>query len=163
MKQSKRGKTEVRGRREREGLAKPHPVGENVLASGDGYWEWFRRRDPPNYTITGKYLFFSEDRDDLVKIAIDELDTNGFHHAKINMKGKNIGPEYVLCLYFRDDSRKYELADRYRGRAGIRYRYWKSDMDTLRGKYSEEFLSKLSPKERSDFTKAEKSSGRRGA
>src|SRR6266705_982232 len=139
MKQSRESKADLRRLRAGEGLARPHPLSENILASCDGYWEWLRRRDPPTYTITGKYLFFSEDRVELVKIAIDELENNGFHHAKINMKGKNIGPEYVLCLYYKDDSRKYELADRYRVRAGIKYRYWKNDMDTLRGKYSEEF------------------------
>ncbi len=135
MKQSRESKADLRRLRAGEGLARPHPLSENILASCDGYWEWLRRRDPPTYTITGKYLFFSEDRVELVKIAIDELENNGFHHAKINMKGKNIG----------------------------QYRYWKNDLDTLRGKYSAEFLSKLSSKQRSQFTEAETSSERRGA
>jgi len=58
----------------------------------------------------------------------------------------------VLCLYYTDGSRKQELAQKYKGNLKIRYRYWKSDVDTLKGKYSEEFLSKLSPEEKKKWT-----------
>jgi len=81
----------------------------NVQIYTDGYWEWFRRNDLLDYEITGKHLFFSEDRDLLSVIAIDEIQNNGFHLAKIPMKGKNRSPEYVLCLYFKDDSRSLNL------------------------------------------------------
>jgi len=60
--------------------------------------------------------------------------------------------EYVLCLYFKDDSRKRELAERQKSEyPDVRYRYWKGDEATLRGKYSEEFLGKLSQAEREYF------------
>lgn len=49
-------------------------VSENVLSFSDGYWEWFIHKDKPDYEITGKYLFFCEDREALRKIAIEELD-----------------------------------------------------------------------------------------
>jgi hypothetical protein len=127
-------------------------ISKHVVSYTDGYWEWFERTGRP-YKITGKYLFFSSDRDLLKKIAIDEIENNGFHVAKINMTGKKIGEEYVLCLYFKDDSRKNEIAEKYKNMKGIKYRYWKSDIDTLSGKYSEEFLKKLKPKERKMFTK----------
>ena len=89
----------------------------NVINSCDGYWEWFERSDTPviPYEITGKYLFFSLNRDILIEIAINELENGGFHHAKTLMAG--ITPpsgEYVLCLYYKDDSRKHELAKKYR-------------------------------------------------
>ena len=126
----------------------------NVISSCDGYWEWFERSDAPvvPYEITGKYLFFSVNRDLLIEIAINELENNGFHHAKTPMSG--IPPasgEYVLCLYYKNDSRKYELAEKYRGKSELKYRYWKSDNDTLAGKYSKQFLDKLSSNDQRIF------------
>jgi hypothetical protein len=128
----------------------------NVISSCDGYWEWFERSDAPviPYEITGKYLFFSGNRDLLIEIAINELENNGFHFAKTPMSG--ITPasgEYVLCLYYKDDSRKHELAKKYRGRNDLKYRYWKSDSDTLAGKYSKQFLDKLSSNDQRIFQK----------
>jgi len=128
----------------------------NVISSCDGYWEWFERSDAPviPYEITGKYLFFSGNRDLLIEIAINELENNGFHFAKTPMFG--ITPasgEYVLCLYYKDDSRKHELAKKYRGRNDLKYRYWKSDSDTLAGKYSKQFLDKLSSNDQRIFQK----------
>ena len=126
----------------------------NVISSCDGYWEWFERSDAPviPYEITGKYLFFSGNRDLLIEIAINELENNGFHFAKTPMSG--ITPasgEYVLCLYYKDDSRKHELAKKYRGRNDLKYRYWKSDSDTLAVKYSKQFLDKLSSNDQRIF------------
>ena len=120
----------------------------NVISSYDGYWEWFDRSDIPiaPYEITGKYLFFSLKRDLLIEIAIDELENGGFHNAKTHMTG--ITPpsgEYVLCLYYKDYSRRHELAAKYRDRTGLKYRYWKSDSETLAGKYSKQLLDELSP------------------
>jgi hypothetical protein len=60
--------------------------------------------------------------------------------------------EHVLCLYYKDDSRKHELAERNKQEYGVKYRYWKSDEATLKGQYSQEFLSKLSKSEREQFT-----------
>jgi hypothetical protein len=134
--------------------SEPVKVSTNVVSFNDGYWQWFFRIQRPDYQITGKYLFFSTDREKLVKIAIEELENNGFHEAKINMEGKKFGREYVLCLYYKDNSRKHELAKKYSNASGIKYRYWKSDIDTLSGKYSEEFLSRLSPEQRKRFTQS---------
>ncbi len=119
----------------------------NVISSCDGYWEWFERSDMPviPYEITGKYLFFSLNRELLIEIAINELANNGFHQAKTPMSGITpVSGEYVLCLYYKNDSRKHELAEKYRGWSESKYRYWKSDSDTIAGKYSKQFLDKLS-------------------
>ena len=126
----------------------------NVISSCDGYWEWFDRSDIPTapYEITGKYLFFSLNRDLLIEIAINELENGGFHHAKTHMAG--VTPpsgEYVLCLYYKDDSRKHELAEKYRDRSELKYRYWKSEIETLAGKYSKQFLDELSSNDRKIF------------
>jgi hypothetical protein len=126
----------------------------HVVSNNDGYWEWFERSDVPAvpYEITGKYLFFSNNRDVLVEIATYEIENGGFHQAKTTMAGIDpISGEYVLCLYYKDASRKYELAEKYRGRSELKYRYWKSDIATLAGKYSKQFLYQLSPEDKKRF------------
>jgi hypothetical protein len=133
---------------------KTEVLSTNVISSCDGYWEWFDRSDIPTapYEITGKYLFFSLNRDLLIEIAINELENGGFHHAKTHMT--DITPpsgEYVLCLYYKDDSRKHELAEKYRDRSELKYRYWKSESETLAGKYSKIFLDELSPNDQKIF------------
>jgi len=117
----------------------------------DCYWLWFLSKEKPPYSITGKYLFFSENVDVLKEIALKEIESNGFHHAKVNLRLLGNNTEHVLCLYYKDDSRKYELAQKYQGR--VKYRYWKSDKDTLKGKYSKEFLDKLNSRQRKEFQK----------
>lgn len=114
----------------------------------DGYWIWLFSEDKPKYEITGKYLFFSSDKDKLIEIATNEIEKHGFHRAKVNMSLLKGQTEHVLCLYYKDDSRKYELAERNKREYGVKYRYWKSDIATLRGQYSKEFLEKLSKSDR---------------
>jgi len=118
----------------------------------DGYWIWLGSPVKPTYTITGKYLFFSENKERLIEIAKKEIENHGFHKAKVNDKLIGSGTEYVLCLYYKDDSRKQEMADRQRQEyPDVKYRYWKSDEDTIKGKYSQEFLQKLSKKDKNHF------------
>lgn len=119
----------------------------------NGYWLWLINEEKPNHKITDKYLFFSPDKDKLVEIATNEIEKHGFHEAKVNMKLLKGQTEHVLCLYYKDDSRKYELAERNKREYGAKYRYWKSDEATLRGQYSTEFLEKLSKSDRRYFTK----------
>src|SRR3989338_581299 len=122
-------------------------VSKNVTKIDKEYWHYFIRLSKEMPHITGKYLFFSESKEELQKIAIEELENNGFFHAKINTDRHKKGDAYVLCLYYSDDFRKSELADKYKGNQKIKYRYWKSNEDTLKGNYSEQFLSTLSKKE----------------
>ena len=119
----------------------------------DGYWIWLISDEKPNYEITGKYLFFSSDKDKLIEIATNEIEKHGFHRAKVNKNLLESQTEHVLCLYSKDDSRKYELAERNKREYGVKYRYWKSDEATLGGQYSKEFLEKLSKSDRRYFTK----------
>src|SRR5712692_2142570 len=114
-----------------------YPAGKvNALSTKD--WMWFASDDYVQEhkqdndeefgeKIVGKYLFFHEDPKVLISVATEEIMHNGFHLAKISKKllGKNT--DYVLCLYYSDDSRKGELAQKYQGKNGIKYRYWKSD------------------------------------
>lgn len=100
-------------------------------------WEYFTAPEYDLAKITGKYLFFSEDRALLISIACFEIREHGFKAAKVSRHPKN---DYVLCLYWTGNDRKQELAKRYRHREKeVRYRYWKSDADTRAGIYSTEF------------------------
>jgi hypothetical protein len=128
-------------------------VSENVTSHSSNQWEWFSRSGPPPYEISGKYLFFAAERGQLVELVIEELEHGGFHEAKIPIEGRNFGTDYVLCLYYKDDSRKHELANKYRNRQGINYRYWKSDEATLKGQYSAGFLRDLPPELQTYFTR----------
>jgi hypothetical protein len=119
----------------------------------DGHWIWLFSEEEPDYEITGKYLFFSEAKDRLIEIARNETENHGFHVAKVNENLLEGQTDHVLCLYYRDDSRKQELADRNRQEYGVKYRYWKSDEATLKGQYSKEFLERLSESKRRHFTK----------
>ncbi len=96
-----------------------------------------------DFGITGKYLFFHSNPEVLEKIASDEIGSNGFDVAKISTKLLGTQTEHVLCLYYKNDSRKQELAEKYQEKNGIKYRYWKSDEDTLKGKYSKQYLDNL--------------------
>lgn len=118
----------------------------------DGYWIWLLNEEKPEYQITGKYLFFSEYKNRLIGIATNEIEKHGFHKAKVNEQLLKGQIEHVLCLYYKDDSRKSELAERNKNEYGVKYRYWKSDEATLKGKYSKEFLSKLDGQEIKYFT-----------
>lgn len=131
-------------------------ISQKVRRIFDGYWTWLLSREKPTYGITGKYLFFSDDKNKLIEIAINEIENHGFHHAKVNDKLLEGQTEYVLCLYYEDDSRKQELAERNKQEYEVKYRYWKSDFDTLTGKYSKEFLDKLPEDERKHFTTKKK-------
>ncbi len=118
-----------------------------------GYWIYIVSEEKPSYVITGKYLFFSEIQDRLIEIAKNEIRNFGFHRAKVNSRLLGSNTDYVLCLYYQDDGRKYELADRHSEQySDTKYRYWKSDKDTLKGKYSEEFISKLDRSGKQHFT-----------
>ena len=112
------------------------------------YLKWFYEqqkegsKSSDDFEITGKYLFFHKNPEILTKVAKEEIVDNDFDVAKINNELLGTSTEYVLCLYYKDDSRKNELAKKYQEKNGIHYRYWKSDEDTRRGKYSKEFLER---------------------
>jgi hypothetical protein len=119
----------------------------------DEYWIWLISDKKPNYEITGKYLFFCSDKERLVEIATNEIEKHEFHQAKVNLKLLGKSTDHVLCLYYKDDSRKRELANRQKEiYPDVKYRYWKSDEDTLKGKYSKEFLKTLNKEEKKHFT-----------
>ena len=128
-------------------------VSKNVIRIDNEYWHHYHKMTEKKQKITGKYLFFSENKDELENIAINELESGIYLRAKINTDQHKKGTNYVLCLYYIDDSRKFELAKKYEKNPNIKYRYWKTDEDTLKGKYSKQFLKQLSSKEKIEWTK----------
>ena len=126
----------------------------DITIDSSGYWIYITSELEPNYSISGKYLFFYKEKEKLIEIAKNEIQNHSFHIAKVNSRLLGDTEEYVLCLYYKNDSRKYELAERSKLEyPEVKYRYWKSDIDTIRGKYSNEFLSKLSEADKKRFTK----------
>lgn len=119
----------------------------------DGYWIWLETEEQPNYEITGKYLFFSADKNKLIELAKNEIVSHSFHQAKVNESTIDRNTEHVLCLYYKDDSRSDELATRNEQEYKVKFRYWKSDEDTQNGKYSKDFLENLSEENKEYFTK----------
>ena len=134
----------------------------DVRLAFDGYWVWVESKQKRSRPVSGKYLFFCADTDHLQEIALTEIRDHGFQLAKYNLSPLGSNTERVLCLYYENDSRKSELAERAK-EYGVKYRYWKSDVDTDRGRYSPEFLAKLSPQDRARFTRDEVQSKTRDA
>ena len=113
----------------------------NYRSERDDYWIRFNNpKESSSHTGNqkGKYLFFCENQKTLLELCEYEIKNHGFIFAKVSTTAR--GKDYVCCLYWMDDSRKYELAKRYKERKDIKYRYWKSNADTLAGKYSKEYL-----------------------
>jgi hypothetical protein len=126
-------------------------ISQKAIRIFDGYWIWLRIEDKLTKSISGKYLFFSENKEKLLEIATNEIENHEFQMAKVNDKLLKGQTDFVLCLYYGDDSRKQELFERNKQEYGVKYRYWKSDVDTLSGKYSKEFLDKLPDSEQKYF------------
>jgi hypothetical protein len=98
--------------------------------------------DKPNHGNIGKYMFFSDDKKLLIKIAKEILLRYNLFHAKVPLSDKpnpSPGFGFVLCIYDSSPKFKYELKQ-FADEKTIRYRYWKSDSATLDGQYSKEFL-----------------------
>lgn len=92
-------------------------------------WTWIgdtTRGDEFNGDDNGKYLFFDSDRQKLIELAQAEISTGEYVLAKVAREARD--NEYVLCLYWYDDSRKHQLADKYRD--VVKYRYWKDNATT---------------------------------
>lgn len=111
-------------------------LSENIVKTGGLYWINYKRKEQKNTKMTGKYQFYSKDKDLLEKIVLDELENNGFQQAKINREEYRKGKDFVLCLYYQDDSRDSELAEKYKNHPNIDYRRWKSNEQTYKEYFS---------------------------
>lgn len=119
---------------------------DKITSYSDGFWEWFHSLKTNGPICSGKYLFFSKDRDSLIKLLIEIFKKSKLAEAKIPLNGNQVGGEYVLCVYSESDKdmdKFKRLTNKY---SNIKFRGWKSDEDTLKGKYSKIF-EELSLKE----------------
>lgn len=48
-----------------------------------GDWSWLASPKEPDYEITGKYLFFDPDKENLIGVAEKEIGEHGFHKVKV--------------------------------------------------------------------------------
>jgi hypothetical protein len=101
--------------------------------------------------ITGKYLLFSADLELLITIAKKEINDYGFNIAKVPIIDNKFGIDYVLCLYWNDNSRLNELQKRYLNIEKLSVVNWKTQDDSLQNKYSDRFLNSLTDKEKEIF------------
>lgn len=102
----------------------------SVVVRDDSYWTWLGSSDG---TETGKYLFFAEDRAALLLWGASLIHDHGFKIAKVSRAPR--AKSYVLCVYWKDKSRQWELSDlasteQIEAEHGICYRHWKSDEET---------------------------------
>lgn len=97
--------------------------------------------------ISGKYLIFSPDLENLTEIAENELINHGFYFASTSKPDTNFGDNYVLNLYDVDGTRLYELKQRIqedyninkaRGRKSYIVKF-KLNSDTEAGIFSNQF------------------------
>ncbi len=117
---------------------------QTIVICVDDYWIRFGNpRQSSSFIgdLIGKYLFFCKNQETLIKLCEYEIIKHNFEIAKVSTNANN--GEYVCCLYWADDKRKYELANRYKYREDIKYRYWKSNADTRAGKYSKQYLQSV--------------------
>ena len=127
-------------------------------------WNWMGHPSrQERLSIKGKYLFFSPSSRVLLRIALKEMQRHNILLAKIS--AVPVRGEHVLCLYYRDDSLKLDLAKSAYYEHGLesygplycqkrdlgefhgpflgKYRWWKSNEATDAGIYSIGFLNKL--------------------
>ncbi len=95
--------------------------------------------------IQGKYCLFSNDRELLMKATIEEMIRLEKEIPKAKVSLIPLGkPSYVSILYSHDGRRKNEFLEKYNNE--IQYKGWKSNKDTLEGKYSKWWLRTLDEK-----------------
>ena len=99
----------------------------------------------------GKYQFFCDDRDKLIEIAKKILLEFDLSNAKISKTKRKTSKGFGYCLLVYDYKPRYvNEMKKYADETNIKYRYWKSDENTSKGRYSKEFLENLPQTERNE-------------
>ncbi len=117
----------------------------NIRRYKIGIWEWYSKYIDNDNTIKGKYLFFSDNRDILEYFLLKIFKKFKLSKAKIPLPGKQINKTYVLCIYSDSENEKIksEFNKILTNYPNITFSGWKSDEDTLNGKYSKIFYDSL--------------------
>jgi hypothetical protein len=116
-----------------QGRARMEPakeqVGEIILLPQHAGQTWIRARTRayrPKVN-TGKFLFFSTDTAELIRVAVTELESGRYTSAKVSVRPSS-SAEHCLCLYAPDPSDGPALARRW---PGVRLWGFKSNAQTL--------------------------------
>jgi predicted kinase len=105
-------------------------------------WIWIKNSNSTEKRdqIKGKYLFFSDNKEELIELGKQILNKYGLLVAKTpisEVANKNKGFGFVLCVY--DIINRYSNELKTLETNSISYRYWKSDDDTRNKKYSKQY------------------------
>jgi hypothetical protein len=109
------------------------------------HWKWILNHDCPEEKLSilkeevkkefhgsiGKYLFFSENREELIELAETLMEKYDLHHAKTPSRLGAGYTKYVLCVYDVGPNLVQEMKQY--ATDTIDYRYWKSDEATIKG------------------------------
>tara|TARA_R110000851_G_scaffold16799_1_gene54217 strand:+ start:1741 stop:2094 length:354 start_codon:yes stop_codon:yes gene_type:complete len=113
-----------------------------IINSKGWYWIKNNYSNQSRNKIIGKYLFFADDKKELIELAEKILKKYDLLIAKIptsNKPNNNIGFGFVLCVYDTINRHCNELKKLETNK--ISFRYWKSDNATRAGKYSKVFIT----------------------
>lgn len=107
-------------------------------------WFWIQNNDSKQNRnkIKGKYLFFADDKEQLIMLAKTILKKYELLIAKTpssNTPNNSTGFGFVLCVYDTENRYCNELKNLETN--SISFRYWKSDNATRAGKYSKQFTA----------------------
>ena len=111
-----------------------------IKCKDEGYWIYLRNPDVEEKGVTGKYLFFSQDRELLLRLGITLLETYKLPAAKMPNKENQTGKDCVLCVY--DYTPRYKGLFKLYDTPEIKYRYWKSDEQTNK-EYSQRLVDRM--------------------
>lgn len=119
------------------------------------HWTWIYNEGSPvkKESVKGKFLFYSDNKEVLIKLAYTILERFNLPFAKIPLsdnpqKSNSKGFGFVLCIYSKDDGFKY-LMKKYAS-STITYRWWKSNEKTNEEKVAKQFIANINPKLFSD-------------
>ncbi len=97
-------------------LIEKYSKGGFTLSINDG-WLKIKAPNTKNYSqISGRYMFYSPNREALIKVALQVMKELDLHSAKIPSDGHTIWKDAVLCIYdeknrFQDKTRQNEKLD----------------------------------------------------
>lgn len=107
-------------------------------------WIWIKNinSNENRDKITGKYLFFSDDKEELIGLAKNILTKYNLLIAKTpktDIPNRSKGFGFVLCIY--DVKNRYSNELKSFASKSISYRYWKSDQATRNKVYSKQYIN----------------------
>ena len=116
---------------------------DNLETTSSRGWFWIKNNQSTQNRsdIKGKYLFFSDDKEELIELAKVLLEKHDLAIAKTpssDVPNESEGFGFVLCVYDSENRHCKELKESETDT--ISFRYWKSDDATRAGSYSKQYM-----------------------